>query len=247
MKGFVTAVRSLSILPIPGRDADDTASSLPWFPLVGCLLGLIVYGLYILGVSVTGGKWPEGVAVLLLAGGTIITRGFHLDGLSDLADGFGGARDRDRVLEIMKDSSTGTFGVLALIVICAAKWVCFVKLISTGAAIWIVAAYIVSRAMQVDLAASLSYARPEGGTGSPFINGATRRHAVISILSAMVLLIIFCGSAGLTALVLGWATARILGMWYMRRLGGATGDLLGATSEIVETGVLILAATLRSP
>ena len=121
-------MRTLTVLPVPGRDAGNMASSLPWFPVVGLILGWILCGLahaaqYV--VDMVGPifapdtwypstPWHGGVAALLLIGGVVLTRGLHLDGLADWADGFWGGHDRDTVLRIMKDSHTGAFGNIAV-------------------------------------------------------------------------------------------------------------------------------------
>ena len=88
LRGLVTAVRTLTILPIPGRDAERLTASLPWFPFVGALLGGAVYGLGLLVGLAAGGSWPTGSAVVMVAAGAWLTRGLHLDGLADCADAF---------------------------------------------------------------------------------------------------------------------------------------------------------------
>lgn len=243
-RGFVTAVRTLSVLPVPGRDADNNASALPWFPLVGCLLGLVVYGISVLCGAFPGGPWPEGTAALLVLVGIVLTRGLHLDGLSDWADGFWASRDRDRILEIMKDSAVGTFGTLALIIVLMIKWVSLARLITSDRAVWIVAAYIVSRTIQVDLAATSLYARPGGGTAAGFVDGARFRHRAVSLVLAVILLAAVCGPTGIAALVPAWLIGRALGMWSRKRIGGTTGDVLGAASELAETVILFVCASM---
>lgn len=246
INGFVTAMRTLSVLPVPGTDADNKASSLSWFPIVGGILGLIVYGISVLCGRISAAPWPEGTAALLVLAGIVLTRGIHLDGLSDWADGFWGTPDRDRTLEIMKDSAVGAFGTLALIIVLLIKWVAISRLIACGGAVWIVAAYIISRTIQVDLAAAFSYARPSGGTAAGFVNGARFRHAATSFILAALLLAAIYGPIGIAMLVPAWLIGRALGMWSRKRLGGITGDILGATSELTETAVLFILA-INSP
>ncbi len=243
ISGFITAVRTLSVLPVPGRDAENQASALPWFPVVGCLLGLIVYGVSVLGGLLPGGPWPEGTAAVLVLAGIILTRGLHLDGLSDWADGFWASRDRSRILEIMKDSAIGTFGTLALIIVLMIKWVSLSRLITSGQAVWIIAAYIVSRTIQVDLAVSFSYARPDGGTAAGFVDGGRYRHLAISLISAVILLAALCGPTAIAALIPAWLVGRALGMWSRKRIGGVTGDILGAAGELAETVILFVCAS----
>jgi len=240
--GMVTAFRTLTILPLPGRDAEDMAASLPWFPLVGCALGFILYGLSRLLGLVGGDSWPEGVALVLVLGSIVLTRGLHLDGLADWADAFGSMSDRQRTLEIMQDPRVGAFAVVAVVVVLLAKWVALARLAVAGELIWIVAAYIVSRAVLVELACCLPYARPCAGTGAAFVQTARPIHRLWSLLSGLALLLGIYGPAGGVAVGVGWGLTRLFGFWCYRRVGGVTGDLLGACSEIVETLVLLLAA-----
>ena len=240
--GLVTALRTLTILPVPGRDAERLSSALPWFPIVGGLLGLALYGLA-RGVEVlAGGNWPGGAAVVVLAAGALLTGGLHLDGLADWADGFGGGRDREKTLAIMKDSHIGAFGVVALTLILVARWAALARVIELGLGAWIVVALIAARAVQVELAASLPYARPEGGTAAGFVEGAGGRHRVLSMLVALPLAAAACGPAGAVGVLVALIIGKAFGLWCRRRVGGITGDLLGAASEISETAVLFLAA-----
>ncbi len=239
MNGLITALRLLSILPAPGQDAKEMSSALPWFPLTGAILGGALYGLALLADGWSGGGWPNGVAAAVLLGGVVLTGALHLDGLADWADSFGG-QNKQAALEIMKDSRTGTFGVIALIIILLIKWISLVRLIEADAFVWIIAACIVSRTMQVELAVYLPYARAEGGTGASIVQGARRSHRIWALLSALIMLAVLGGQAGVLGLGAGWAACRGFGWWCRRRLGGVTGDLLGAGSEIVETLILVI-------
>ena len=239
--GLVSAIRTLSILPVPGRDAEKMSRSLPWFPLVGGLLGGILFGLGY-SLSLIPSVWPGFSAGILLSASVILTRGLHLDGLADWADGFFGARDPKRVLSIMKDSSVGTFGILALILVMLLKWVALSRLINLGGMVFLLSAYVVSRTVQVALAVCLPYARSEGGTASPFVEGAKSVHLVWAFILSLLLVMGFNGVAGGILLLAGLILCALLGWWFFRRLNGVTGDLLGAASEMIETSLLLFAA-----
>lgn len=242
LKGLATALRTLSILPLPGKGAEEMASALPWFAVAGCILGFILYGVALLADLVTLGSWPQGTATAVLIGGVLLTRGLHLDGLADCADGFYGAWDRERALAIMKDPRVGTFGVAALVIVLLARWVALARLVASGLAFWIVGAYIVSRLAMVELAVWLPYARPEGGTGASFVQGSRPAYGFWAVATGGVLLVYGFGAAGGLALIAGWLMALAIGLYARRRIGGVTGDVLGASCEIVETSVLTLAA-----
>jgi adenosylcobinamide-GDP ribazoletransferase len=242
LRGLTTALRTLTTLRVPGRDATDFASALPWFPLAGGLLGAALFGAA--WCTGTGIQWPEAGAVVVLALGFFLTGGLHADGLADAADGLLGTRDREKALRIMKDPTVGAFGVVALICVFLAKWVCLVRLLEHGAGVWIVVAYVVSRTVQVDLAVSQPYARAEGGKAAGFVQGAAPRHVAIALALAAILLgaLPSVRRMALVALVLGLLLERWFGIRCRRRLGGITGDMLGACSEVVEAAVLAFGA-----
>lgn len=238
--GLVKAIRTLTILSVPGEEGEDASSALRWFPVVGLLIGLLLAAVGML----LGDVWPEGVAALIVAAYIVLTRGLHLDGLADWADGFWGGGDKERVLAIMKDSCVGTFGSCALIAVLLAKWVAYTHLIRTGNLGWIVAACVVSRSAQVILAASHPYARDEDGTGAAFINGAAPHHIAPTLTICIVLALLACGPswAYVGTFASAWIATGVFGAWCRKRVGGVTGDLLGAGSELVETLVLMMGA-----
>jgi len=235
MTGLTTAFRTLSILPIPGSRTDDFANSLPWFPLVGLLLGALLVGL----ANACKGAPPDATAVVLLLAGVVLTRGLHLDGLADSADGFGGGYTRERVLEIMKDSSTGAFGAIAIALALLIKWVALTHLIESHNLGVVIEAYVASRALQVEQMTRLPYAR-EAGTAASFVEGATVRHRVVVLASAGLAAILLKGIAGAFYLAMAWLAVWLFGLYCKKRVGGVTGDLLGATSEISEILILFL-------
>ena len=242
--GFITALRTLTLLPVRGPDAKRFADALPWFPLVGALVGLGVLVPALLVAHLAGGSAMVAAAVGL-ACSVILTRGLHLDGLADWADGFFGAYDHERALEIMKDSHTGAFGVVALVVVLLAKFAALSTLIAAGAWPWIVVPHIVARTMQVQLATALPYARSEG-TARRFVEGADRTHRnrALALGLALVMLATIAGLAAVLFVAGGLLLATAFGGWCRRRVGGITGDLLGAGNELVETALLLTAAVL---
>jgi len=240
--GLVTALRTLTALPVPGRDAERFSSSLYWFPAVGLVIGAVVALLARAGMLV---GWPELAAVLALLGGVTLTRGLHADGLADLADGFFGGRNRDAALRIMKDPNVGSFGALALIGIMLFKFVCLLELARAGAYGMIAAGVVLSRTTQVLLAARMPYARSEGGTATAFVEDAGWPHLLVAVFSGVALLFALLGGklAPSGILVIGAVAALLFVGWLsQRKIGGITGDVLGASSELVETAVWLVAA-----
>ena len=241
-RGLVTAIRTLTIFPSPGRDAEDLARAIPWFPLVGCLVGLLLWAVGA-GFNLVSGGWSAGAAVAVTAGGLLITRGLHLDGLADWADGFGASKDKERALEIMKDPRIGAFGAAAIVLALMARWAACSRLIETGALSWIVPACIVSRTAMAELACRLPYARAENGSGAaPFVNQARPSHRLKALLLALLLVSAGSGLAGTLLFIGGWIFCRLLEIWFRKRVGGVTGDLLGACNEMVEIAILFVCA-----
>jgi adenosylcobinamide-GDP ribazoletransferase len=242
LSGLVTALRTLTVLPVPGRDTDTFSRSLFWFPVVGLLLGLMQAALASFGSSLA---WNELSAALVVLGGIALTRGMHADGLADLADGFWGGRTREAVLRIMKDPNVGSFGAIALSGMMLLKWIAILKLVGFGAFEFIAAGVLLARWVQVLLASALPYARREGGTAQSFVSGAGGWHVMVT--SVLTLLFLFpLLSASLSALVVvigaAFASALLTGILSHRKIGGVTGDVLGAGSEVTELFVWIAAA-----
>ena len=242
MKGFITAMRTLTIIPLPGKENDRFSFSLIWFPVVGLILGLILYGVGWLWVKGLGTDWSGGGAMIILIFQVVLTRGLHLDGLADWADAMGGKPDRTSRLAVMKDPRVGAFGVIALVTILLAKWVAIDRMLSLGSFVWIVLIMVISRDMMVVLMTTLPYARSGEGMASPFIRDIPRGYSVFTHMICLILCL-FAGPAGLFFWGLGWVITRLLRVSFTNGFGGITGDLLGATNEIVEMILLLVCAT----
>jgi len=241
LRGFMSALRLLTIVPVPGKESREQSSALYWFPVVGCLIGGLQYGIVYL-LATYSADWPEGIAVIVLAFGVILTGGLHIDGLADWADSLGCVWDREKMLEIMKDSRTGTFGVIAIIIVLLGKWCAVSRLAASGHPLAIIGAAILSRTMMVDLAVRYPYARPDGGTGRNIITTAGYRHLILAYTICFSLVYLFAGLEGIVWLTGCLMVTHCLGRWSKRKLGGITGDVLGACSELSEVTVLLLAA-----
>jgi len=241
MKGFNTALRTLTLIPWPGEECEDLSHSLAWFAVVGLFLGLILYAIALLWRLVPFAPWPAGIALIMVGAEIWLTRGLHLDGLADWADSLGGIKEREKRLVIMKDARMGAFGVMALVLAVAAKWIAFERLFSFGAVIWVLPILTLSRGMMVELIVTLPYARKGEGTARAFVEGASTRHRWISHLVCLGLCS-FYGPFGLAALAIAWVTQRLFASRCQSRFGGITGDLLGTANEMVEIGLLILCA-----
>jgi adenosylcobinamide-GDP ribazoletransferase len=237
------ALTFLTKLPWPWRGpADETAlaRSMFWFPWVGAVLGLIYWGAWA-GLQKTLPA-PAAAAVLLTL--TVwITGGLHLDGLADTADGLGGGRTPAEALAIMKDSRVGAFGVISLILGLILKFSLFLSLATQASETRALLLFpIISRWSMVLLAYLSPYARAEGGLGQAMTLGVSPRVLLGAGLSAGVLSLLVLGVPGLVLFLAAAALVWLGSLYFQRRLGGITGDILGATNEVVE--VLVLAGAL---
>jgi adenosylcobinamide-GDP ribazoletransferase len=237
------ALTFLTKLPWPWRGPADKAAlarSLFWFPWVGALLGLGFWGAW----SGLHRVLPAPAAAALLLVLTVwITGGLHLDGLADTADGLAGSRDPAESLRLMKDSRVGTFGVLSLILALLLKFSLFLSLAAPASGAKALVLYpVVSRWGMVLLAYLSPYARPEGGLGQAMTLGVNPRILAGASLSAAVLALLILGAPGLALFAAAGALVWLGSLYFQKRLGGITGDVLGAANEILE--VLILAGAL---
>lgn len=238
-RGLVTAFRTLTIVPVPGQDAEQFSDSLSWFPVVGLILGLVEALLCFL-IARTG--WFELAAVAGVLAGVVLTRGMHLDGFADLVDGFWGGRDRESRLRIMKDPHVGSFGSIALSMLLLGKWVVLHRLVLVGGFTVLAAAVLLARQVQVFLAVLMPYARPEGGIARDFVDGAIMSHLIVSsLLTALFLLSLFHFHPMLLLVLVPAAalTALGTGLLAQAKIGGITGDVLGAVSESAELVVML--------
>lgn len=232
--GFLTSVRVRQ--PARASSADLLAAA-PLFPLVGAGLGALVGGTATLLTPALPALLAATLAVALELA---LTGALHADALADSADGLGG-RDREHALAIMRDHSLGAYGAAALVLDLLAKTAALAALAEHGAVWPVVAAYAVSRAAPLPLAAALPYARSGDGVGRLLADRFGTRPAVAGIALAAAVAIATTGpEAGATLGCLLLVTSAV-GVLAKRRIGGVTGDVMGAATELAATLALIAA------
>jgi len=233
------ALTFLTIFPWPRRapaGPRDLALSMLWFPGVGALLGLVVWGALEGLLQI----FPAPVAAALTLGLLVAaTRGLHLDGLADTADGVLGGATPEARLRIMKDSRVGAFGVMALVLVLLLKYTLFSVWAEGGMGPELLLFTAGSRWGMVLLAFISPYARPEGGLGRAMTAGVTLPVAAGATASALVLAVLVSGLSGVLLLVGAGLVVWLMSLYFRRVLGGVTGDVLGAANEVLE--VLLLA------
>ena len=241
LEDALVAFRYLTILPLPRRRAPgDLGRAAGWFPVVGLGLG----GCIALASLAADRLVPPGVgAILLVALWAGLTGGLHLDGLADASDGLGGGWSRERALSIMRDARSGPFGVTAIVLVLGLK-AATVATLPEGIA-WraLMLAPVLGRAGPLLLVALCPAARTEGA-GHALAASARRPSLLAGGLVAVVVSVAMLGAwsallLAVTALLAwGWA------VYLRRRIGGFTGDTLGALVEVTEAVSLTLAVSL---
>ncbi len=236
---YFVAQMFLTRLPSPGRlrwSEAELAASTVFFPVVGIVVGAIASLTWYLGAAL----WSDTIAALLAVGVAILVTGaFHEDGLADSADGLGGAFDVNRKLQIMRDSRIGTYGSVLLLFVVLAKVFSIAQIHSVTMVGALVAAHVIARFTSLPLIKNNTYVREEG-TGKPF--AATVNQQQLVIASAVTLAV--------TIIALGWRAAIVIpvvvlfvwsAQWYLRRkIGGVTGDVLGAVNSLTELLVYLV-------
>jgi len=230
---YLIAQMFLTRLPSPRSikwSDSELAASTPYFPVVGIVVGLIASLAWLVGYA---GWGPHLAALFAVAASILATGAFHEDGLADAADGIGGAFTIEKKLAIMRDSRVGTYGSVALILIVAAKVfaLTMVELISVPGIF--ITAHVVARWSSLPLIYNNTYVR-EQGTGKPFAATVTSQRLIAVSLFTLTCVIFFVQMKAI-AVALVAVTTVLVSQWYVRRkLGGITGDVLGAVNSITE-------------
>lgn len=236
LRRFWTALAFYTRLPVPeGKPLGELSQGSRYFPAVGWIvggIGAVVYGL-------AGWGLPHIVVVILAVGAMVLATGaLHEDGFADTCDGLGGGWSREDALRIMKDSRLGTYGAVGLVLLLAIKLGALVSLDASSVAWTLIAAQASSRFFALTLTRSLPYVQSEASSksgGLQPLQGVDFQIAALIGLAPLLLL----GSSGVVAALLCGGAAVACGRYCQKRLGGYTGDSLGAVQQGCETLVYL--------
>jgi adenosylcobinamide-GDP ribazoletransferase len=249
--GLRLAVTLLTAIPLPGRLAEPSrrtaAAAMYWAPVVGAAAGAVSAGVLLLAAR-AGHTGPLLASALAIGTGAVITRALHLDGLADFADGLGSGQDRGGALAVMRRSDIGPFGVVTLVLVLLIQVLALARAqaLGRGPEAVITAAVTARLAMTVACRRPVPAARP-GGLGALVAGSVSVAWAVVLVIAA--------------AAATSWAGLALAGSWYLpagllagvavsaaltalatRRLGGITGDVLGALAELAGAVCLLVTA-----
>ena len=235
MKSLISAIQFLTILPLGKPKIFDPKGMIPFFPIVGLILG----GLVLIFDQAAMRLWSEPVVamldVILLV---VLTGAFHLDGLGDAADGLFGHRSKEEALAVMKDSRIGVMGLVAIVCGLSIKW-CGIMELHTHRNLLLVIIPAYARGGMIFGIRFLKYGRPEGGTGHDLFSDSLKISAFWGLLIPVALSFLLGWRGVLLNLTFIIITAVIL-LYYKKRIGCITGDMLGAMTEVLESMLFLM-------
>lgn len=243
MESFLAAISCLTVLPVRQRDLgpEVIAGSRYWYPITGLLLGLLLAGCAVILARLEA---PMPAAVLLLALWTCVSGGLHLDGWCDLCDGLFGGHSPEERLQILKDPHLGSFALLGGVLLLLGKFAALADLLARNPS-WLVVVILGgvawARCLVLVMAAGAVYPRPEGT--AKLLVEATRWPEAILLSAGAVIAVLLANPRGIwtVATLFVVSCLALLGLRWLcqRRLGGITGDCLGAGIELVELVFLL--------
>ncbi len=233
---LLAALGLLTRLPLPQNASPPRGAAAAWaWPLAGAVIGAMAA--MVAGLSLALGLTSGVAAALTLAAQAMLTGAMHEDGLADTADGLWGGWDKTRRLEIMKDSHIGSYGVLALILVTLARWSALSALLASGGQFGaIIAIATLSRAPMAVLLAWLPNARGAGLSAS--VGKPTAKVAGVAITIAVALCLVLTGWYAVGMAMFACCTTLGLGLVARAKIGGQTGDILGASQQLAEAAAL---------
>lgn len=245
---FFTALMFYTRIPCPGsidHSEEYINKATRYFPLIGWIVG-VAGALVVLGSHYF---FPDSICIIIsLATSILITGAFHEDGFADVCDGFGGGWTKEKILDIMKDSRVGAYGVIGLVVLFSLKIFTLIELMNLD--IWyclkaIVLAHVISRFSAVTMIFTHEYAREdETSKIKPIAKKLTLKNFFISSIWLLPALLLFQNWWVFLVIVPVYLIKIYLAKYFTKWIGGYTGDCLGATQQVTEIITLLFCLAL---
>ena len=241
IKQLIILIQFMTRIPVfvnVEYDEEKLGKSIKYFPLVGAIIGIFLYGINILAGKITENR--QIAAIIIIIAEIFITGLIHIDGLADTADGLFSYAEKEKILEIMKDSRVGTNGAVALILYFMTK----VILLSEIRPEYIILYPVISR-LSTSINAGLGEYARKNGMSNGIIGKNGKKEAVISIIITMILSFIILKAKGLIILIFAILFILLLMKGVKRKIGGITGDTMGASLELTSILVLLAGVVLK--
>ncbi len=233
LETFIGAIRFFTRLPVPGTLGQDSVAlerAMRYFPAVGLIIGLLAG----LAFAVTSFFWPKTLAVLAaMATAILLTGALHEDGWGDVVDGFGGGSDKEKILSIMRDSCIGSFGSVAMTMLLLVRFFALIEIDMLLVPVALIAGHALSRLASTVVLRTLDYVRPEG-KAKPFSNQLSSRDLAFAGITAVLPVLLLPPQQFIPGLLLLALATYWLMRLFKRRIGGYTGDCLGAVQQFSE-------------
>ena len=201
-----------------------------FFPAVGLIIGLLAG----LAFAVTSFFWPKTLAVLAaMAAAILLTGALHEDGWSDMVDGFGGGWDKEKILSIMRDSCIGSFGSVGLAMLLLVRFFALIEVDMLLVPVALIAGHAVSRLCSTGVFHLLDYARPDG-KAKPFTDKLGKNDLIFAAVTALLPVLLLSPLQSIPGLLFAGGATFWLWRLFKRRIGGYTGDCLGAVQQLAE-------------
>jgi len=243
-----TFLTRLPLGPFALHDPADLPRSAAYFPVVGLVVGLLGAAAYAVGARF----WTPVLGAVLSTITTVLATGaFHEDALADALDGFGGGWSRDQILTIMKDSRVGSYALIGTVLAVAAKLAALTAIADTsdnvGVMRALVAGHVLGRWSGTLLIRMLPYVRPTNDSvrpsaGQPFVASISNRRLAYATMIAVLLVVTALVWQSVSAIIVAATVTLLAARYFAERLGGVTGDALGAANQIVEVCVYLALA-----
>jgi adenosylcobinamide-GDP ribazoletransferase len=245
MRDFFQALSFLTILPVgkilPSEEK-ELARSMAFFPLVGLVIGLLLaLGYYLLSFL-----FPKPLVLWLTIGLlAFLTRGLHLDGFADTMDGLASGGTREKILEVMRDSRIGAFGVISLILLIGSKYLALDQIPNPSIPYSLLLMTVMGRNSMVLVCYRSPYARFGEGLGKSFTENLRTRETAFSLVSAFGIALLLMGVKGILVFLGICLFSLGYRFFFVKKLGGVTGDILGAANELTELLCLLILIVLE--
>ena len=239
MNSFLIALQFITIIPVKKQlkySEKDIAHSMMYYPLIGTILGLVLVLINLIGTQFLPNLVRDSLLLIFFV---LLTGGIHLDGLVDSFDGLYGGKNKKEILSIMRDSSVGVYGVLAVVLLLVFKFTLLRELSLPRRNLILIIVPTISRWAMVMAVYLFPYARKEG-YGKAYKLYLKKKHVLVAMLWTLLLTLILFFWKGALILGVSFLTIWFIGNFITKKIDGLTGDNYGSINEIMEVVILLL-------